>query len=188
MENFFGIIYLIRNKLNNKCYIGQTIRELTVRFDEHVRDGRSPIQLAIKKYGIEHFELTVIDKANSIEDLNEKEIHWIATHKTLKPSGYNLEHGGNNHKTCDETKLKQSIAKQGNVTWLTGRTFSEETKLKISLAHKGKVLTEEHKLAIGIGSKGKTRSAETRAKMSLAKKGVKRPDLAERNRLRHLIF
>ena len=35
------IIYKITNKFNNKVYIGQTVRDLKTRFDEHMRDQTS---------------------------------------------------------------------------------------------------------------------------------------------------
>lgn len=31
----YGSIYMIRNKLNNKCYIGQTIKNPLVRAKKH---------------------------------------------------------------------------------------------------------------------------------------------------------
>ena len=32
-----GIIYLIKNKIDNKCYVGQTIRTLKKRWSEHCK-------------------------------------------------------------------------------------------------------------------------------------------------------
>jgi hypothetical protein len=59
-----------------------------------------------------------------------------------------------------------------------GRTFSEESKRKMSEAkkgksgpNKGKHFSEEHKRKISEAKKGKHRSEETRKKMSEAKKG-----------------
>ncbi len=52
-----------------------------------------------------------------------------------------------------------------------GKTYSEETKAKMSEAHKGKKISEETKYKISEAQKGKTHSDETRVKISLAKKG-----------------
>jgi hypothetical protein len=55
----------------------------------------------------------------------------------------------------------------------SGRVYvtSEETKIKLSKAHLGKVMDEETKEKIRIGNTGKVRSAEARHKYSLSKKG-----------------
>ena len=73
------IIYKITNKLNNKIYIGQTVRDLQTRFDEHMRDQTSNdyFHLAVRKYGKDAFLIEQIDTAETIEELNEKEIYWI---------------------------------------------------------------------------------------------------------------
>ena len=49
---------------------------------------------------------------------------------------------------------------------------------------KGKKLTNEHKKKISLFHKGRKRSKETIEKIRLGKLGVKRPDLAEKNKLR----
>ena len=48
---------------------------------------------------------------------------------------------------------------------------TEETKQKMSFAHKGKLFSEEHKKKIGEAHKGKHHSEETKLKMSEANKG-----------------
>jgi len=52
-----------------------------------------------------------------------------------------------------------------------GFKFSEESKLKMSISHKGHVHTEEQKLKISNSSKGKHLSKESKLKISAAKKG-----------------
>ena len=71
-----------------------------------------------------------------------------------------LDGGAKGRTFSAETRAKLSLAAKGNKA-NKGKTHSEETKTKMSLANKGKTS----------GFKGKTCSAETRAKMSLAKKG-----------------
>jgi hypothetical protein len=55
-----------------------------------------------------------------------------------------------------------------------GSHFTEENKLKISLAHKGKKHSEETKEKIRNGNLGVKRSAETKKRISLGKTGLKR--------------
>jgi 5-methylcytosine-specific restriction endonuclease McrA len=83
-------------------------------------------------------------------------------------------------------KSKQNILKTENTTsksfnYSKGRV-SDETRRKMSEAHKGKRASEEAKKNMSIartgkpsGMKGKKLSVETRAKMSKAHLGVKRP-------------
>ena len=52
-----------------------------------------------------------------------------------------------------------------------GRTFSEETRKKLSKSHKGKHLSEEHRKKMSESLRGKHHSAETRLKIAEARKG-----------------
>lgn len=68
MINIF--IYKITNCLNNKIYIGQTIRPIQQRFERHINDAIHKIKdthlcRAILKYGKENFKIEQIDSATS---------------------------------------------------------------------------------------------------------------------------
>ena len=66
------------------------------------------------------------------------------------------------------TRKHNSEARKGKPSAFKGKTLSEETKRKISEAHKGKSrkpLSEEHKRKISDTLKGKTHSEETKRKM-----------------------
>ena len=67
------IIYKITNLINGKVYIGQTTRTLEERMNEHYRKSDIVVDKAIQKYGRENFSTEVVDDADSIEELNEKE-------------------------------------------------------------------------------------------------------------------
>jgi group I intron endonuclease len=61
-----GFIYLIRNKVNDKKYIGLTKRTPEVRWKGHktqIKHGRGcPIlRQAVQKYGWEAFEFSVLE-------------------------------------------------------------------------------------------------------------------------------
>ena len=90
--NTNGVIYCIRNKANNKRYIGMTTRDAKTRFAEHCK-ADSYIGNAIRKHGGHNFVLHVIDQANDIEELKEKEIYWIREYNSFV-EGYNQTHGG----------------------------------------------------------------------------------------------
>src|SRR5271157_4003002 len=94
----YGIIYLVTNAVNGKQYVGQTVRPLTRRWQCHLlsaSDGSmGALHGAIRKYGAEAFRVKQIDLAETLEELNKKEVYYIAQLKTLAPSGYNLTLGG----------------------------------------------------------------------------------------------
>ena len=52
-----GYIYMLKNKINGKIYIGQTIRNVEKRLEEHRKKSRCiAIYNAIQKHGWENFE------------------------------------------------------------------------------------------------------------------------------------
>ena len=118
------IVYKITNLIshikqsNDKFYIGITIQELKKRFEHHCKQGKRHITNAIKKYGKNNFSVEIIDKANSITELKNKEIDYI---KKLKPY-YNKTLGGDG---------------------IFGYKHSEESKRKIGLASKNRKATPE---------------------------------------------
>ena len=145
-----GIIYTATNKINGKRYVGQTIRSLEKRRRGHLSCAFNPntdmyhskFYCAIRKYGIQTFVWKVIEKDICFEDLDYAEILAISYFDTFK-NGYNSNTGGDSPKE-----------------------ISIETRQKMSLSHKGKVLSEEHKIKISEANKGKTTSEETKKKLS----------------------
>lgn len=143
------VIYKITNRLNNKVYIGQTIRDLATRVQEHRRKANSLVGKAINKYGIENFTIEEIYTATSIEDLNDNEVYYISQYNCLAPNGYNLCLGGGNTKGYShpqETKdLLSSIKKEtylGTNNPFYGKKHTTESKQKISNSRKGKKLPQ----------------------------------------------
>jgi len=130
------IVYLIRNKINKKVYIGQTSKTVEVRWKQHIKSSKNPktpIHHAINKYGINCFEIKVlVHSLASIDELNRVEKNLIALYKSVK-NGYNCQIGGCSHILNAETKEKisKSVSKNNKKFWL-GKSLSEETKKKIS--------------------------------------------------------
>ena len=110
----YGVIYKITNKLNGKPYIGQTTQKLKVRFRAHRREN-TYIGRAMLKYGIENFMIEVVEECDTPEQLNEREIFWIAFFNCKRPNGYNLTDGGEGSKGCSftpEVCLNMSVSKK----------------------------------------------------------------------------
>jgi group I intron endonuclease len=83
------IIYEIKNKVNGKIYIGQHSSD---ELGSYWGSGKL-IKRAIKKYGIENFERTILEKCSNKNELNERERYWIKEKDSIN-SGYNLTEGG----------------------------------------------------------------------------------------------
>lgn len=98
----FGI-YLIRNLVNNKVYIGQTKVNFETRSYQHFNSLRknkhesSVLQYAYNKYGDSNFRFEEVESLSDETLLNEKEIYYINEYKSLiNENGYNILSGGNN--------------------------------------------------------------------------------------------
>ena len=127
----YGTIYCITNKVNNKQYVGQTIRSPKKRFSEHFCDANrnkcsSKFGNALRKYGKDNFTMEVLEEGiDSIHTLNTLEEEYIKTLSTID-KGYNLSSGGLNHIVSDSTRKL-----------LRAKRHSEESKEKIRKAMLG---------------------------------------------------
>lgn len=94
-----GFIYVIRNTCNDKVYVGQTVRDVTKRFEQHKRDARnkkipsSKLHSAMRKYGADRFYIEILEKNVPDELLDELEISYIALFDSCN-HGYNITAGG----------------------------------------------------------------------------------------------
>lgn len=92
-----GFIYIIRNTINNKVYIGQTRTSVSQRWAEHLRHaryGEQVINRAMRKYGVDKFYIETLEICD-IKYLDEREIYYIDLYNsTDKSRGYNVSIGG----------------------------------------------------------------------------------------------
>ena len=86
-------VYKIKNKINNKMYIGITDNPER-RFQEHCNKNESIINKAIHKYGKENFSMEILEEGLSIEESYIKEKFYIKTLNSQVPNGYNVAPGG----------------------------------------------------------------------------------------------
>lgn len=100
-----GCIYIIRNVLNNKVYIGQTsLKNPIKRWVEHYEESKNENNLlylykSIRKYGIENFTFQILESNIPIENLDEKETFYIKIYNSSNENfGYNLTLGGQRNK------------------------------------------------------------------------------------------
>lgn len=141
---------MVKNKINNKIYFGQTTNKKGFRgryannYPKHCSNKH--IKASIEKYGWNNFEVVeVFDVAYSLEELNDLEEMYVKMWETHDRSyGYNKKFGGSNHK---------------------GQECSEETKKKLSEAGKGRKITDEHKKHLSESLKGKPKSEQQKRKI-----------------------
>lgn len=124
----YGIIYLIRNEVNNKIYIGQTTRDFNKRYCAKGKNMRrvynyhndnknrgcyynKHLLSSIDKYGIKNFKIDKeFDYAMSQEELDDKEKYWILYYDSFN-NGYNRTVGGEGGGSGN-LKIRESVLKK----------------------------------------------------------------------------
>lgn len=175
-NDIVGQIYKITNSINNKIYIGQTTRPFKDRINDYRRGiCNDHIKNSFNKHGFNNFKFEIIDTAETIDELNNKEIMYITKYdSTNKNIGYNLELGGRNSIPSPETLLKMSESHLGIIqseTWINKRIAvagSDDAKKY------GKTKSDIEKKHLSEKSPkfwlGKNRSEETKEKIRQTKK------------------
>lgn len=143
-------IYLIRNLVNNKIYVGSS-RTVAYRWSNHryflKKNGHCNeiLQRAWNKYGEDSFEFRVLEKLKDESLLIEQEQYWL---DLLTPEYNILKVAGRTtgHKWSSESRAKLSASKTGKAqpkesvdrraAKLRGRKPSEEVRIKLSVAQK----------------------------------------------------
>jgi hypothetical protein len=156
-NKIIGEIYIIKNKINNMIYIGQTRSHVLnhkkyrpfgykKRFIGHVNEANdinkkkqcTYLNNAIRKYGKDNFTSELI-KICELDKLDHYEQKYIKKYNSLFPNGYNLTVGGKSiTKYIIPTLYTDKIVKKGT-------SKSEETKLLISERLKSIKSNEEHR-------------------------------------------
>ena len=120
-------IYQIINDINDKIYVGKTEFSIEKRFKEHCNDAFSercekrPLYSAMRKYGIEHFHIELIEETDKPE---EREVYWIEQKRSFK-NGYNATMGGDGKKYIDYDLVIATYKELQNIT---------ETAIKLNIS------------------------------------------------------
>ena len=128
-----GVIYRITHSASGRCYIGQTVRDVQLRWREHCNQTKGCIYLknALNKYGVAAFTFEVlVDKECTKEELNDLEVHYIKELDTRAPQGFNLRGGGDVQWIHNWTRQKMSLKK-------LGKKATDATRIKMSASRKG---------------------------------------------------
>ena len=202
-----ALVYRITNKVTGKFYIGITRCTVAARWRRHRWDARRGkkgglLHKSMRKHGESAFLVEVIHSGLTDEQAMALEIHEISVHNCLIPHGYNLSPGGflpgpqerrvrhKGVKRSPETRERMRLAAIGRAP------PSAETRLKLSLAGKGKRLSAEHRAKIKATKAGKLnpqfgkpRPDDVRLRIKEKMTGLKRPpefgaQITERQRIK----
>lgn len=165
-----NVIYQIKNKINDKSYIGSSCR-FTERKNTHLASLRKNkhdnrlLQNSWNKYGEQNFEFIILKE---FENISRDELYLIENEYVQKLKTTDRNYGYN---------IANPANKPPN---MKGKKLSEKHREKISISNKGKLkgrkLSEETKLKIGIHSKNRIRTKEWCEKISLSRIGEKNPN------------
>lgn len=120
--NNIKAVYLIRNKINNKIYIGQTNdfydrkrRHENTAFLETSPQYNDPLYVDMRNYGLNNFEFIILEECITQEELYEKEDFYIKEYDSIidHGKGYNLNYGGKHGKHSSYTINKLPLFKPG---------------------------------------------------------------------------
>ena len=182
-----GLLYIIKNNINGKRYIGKTTKNLDERIKQHFncissKVNKYHLHYAIEKYGWNNFSVDSYSFTNELLDYMEKE--FIKKFDTFK-NGYNMTIGGEGSAgriVSEETRKKQSkvakirfkkpenhpmygVRKFGVNNSFYGRRHSKESKDKMSRSQKERWVGEKHPML------NRKHSEKSRKKMSASRTG-----------------
>jgi group I intron endonuclease len=169
-------IYIIRNIINNKMYVGST-GNFVKREKQHFkklynRKHNLKFQNAYNKYGKDNFKFEIIQLAEYDKNIVDLEDYWIKILDSKK-SGYNIADASfgdtlSDHPNKIEIKKKisnglkkyynnlsqfernEKCGKLGKLNGMFGKTHSAETKKIISKANKDFKIKTGHGCTYGI--------------------------------------
>lgn len=153
-------VYMATNKVNGKMYIGFD-SDWPHRMKSHkkLRGDAPKFHSAIKKYGFESFEWSVLFQGWDRDFvLGFVEPCMIYEHQSQE-LGYNITGGGSGrHGPISEEHRQKTIARMMGNKLTLGRKLSKEHREKIGAKQRGKLKSNEHKAKIGKAQKGKPKA------------------------------
>lgn len=161
-DKLIGTIYCFINKINNKLYIGETVKpDFNERFNEHRSRANAGIDnyfyRAVRKYSWESFDKIIIFQTEVLDNteenkkllndlINEKEIFYIKKYNTTNHEfGYNLTNGGDGvvgYKHSNKTKQKLSESHSGEKHWHYGKLNVGSSRIILQFSIDGKLVQE----------------------------------------------
>jgi group I intron endonuclease len=175
------VIYRATNLINNKIYIGKTIHNIEYRKNSHfcyalTMNYDTLFYRAIRKYSKDAFVWDVLFTCDDEEQLNKKEIEYIALYDSRnRLKGYNISKGGEGGDNISKNPNRDAILKKISIA-NTGKVRSPEVIANYRLKMKGRKVPQDVLIKRSISLKGRVISAEHRKKISMTLTGRKVPE------------
>jgi hypothetical protein len=165
------IVYKTTNIINGKVYIGKDRKNNP----NYLGSGKL-LHQAIKKYGKSAFRKEILFESDDDKEINSREKIEIENHKG-RDICYNLAEGGTGGNTVkyyteeEYNNWKIKLSKSSS-----RRKFTEEIKMKLSIANRGKFYGDKNKISMALKDTWKDpnsvfNSKEYREKLSNSAKG-----------------
>lgn len=133
-----GFIYRIVNDVNGKQYIGKTEHSIDKRFKEHCteafqrRSENRPLYAAMRKYGVNHFHVKLVEETDDIES---QERYWIEYFDTYQ-NGYNATLGGDGKRLYDYDKILDELIFSSDADLIAKRVgCCRDTVANVAMQH-----------------------------------------------------
>ena len=139
-------IYQILNLINNKKYIGLTKNpkerwqyHSTRAFQPNHKEYNKVLYQAIRKYGIDNFQFSILESDLTEEEAREREKYWIKKLNTNShQSGYNITPGGEFDCAHGE-RVNTAILKEEDIINIRIRRDKGETVAKVFKDYSDKI-------------------------------------------------
>ena len=139
MDKHYGFIYLTIDLKNGKGYVGQhKIRNHKTLDPQYIGSGRM-IKDIKKKYGLKRFNRQILCFCESKEELNEKEIEYIAYFNAIESENfYNIAEGGYKNPISgfseeQKEEFRKKCSRPGEKNGMYNKHHTEESRKKISI-------------------------------------------------------
>ena len=98
-------IYIIKNKINDKVYVGKTSKSIDERFKAHIKDcvkfSHRKLYKDMIEFGCENFYIENLDTTDNNNSASELENFYIKKYNSYH-NGYNGNYGGDGKKLIDD--------------------------------------------------------------------------------------
>lgn len=160
MDTQSMVVYMLLNSVNDMVYVGQTTKPLNVRLTEHrgaaKRGNAGLLYVDVRECGWDVFEVVVLERCDTIEQLNAYERLWIKETSACDHGvGYNQRDGGHNKRLTEETRAACREAGRRGAT-----QKAKDPKKRRDSALDGKTPEERREFFRECGRKGAKTSAQ----------------------------